>query len=309
MDLPVIAGYEQALSRIDDALDARRRFVPTVRSPIVRRRELGALLRALRANAELTVEQVAEHLLCSLTKVSRMETGQRGVSLRDVRDLCDLYGVTDPAQREHLMRLAREGRGQAWWQPFNLPYATYVGLEAEAVSISDYEPTVFPGLVRTPAYARAVHERTMPKPNPGVIDQWIEVRVTRQQVLTQEDPLHLRAIIDEAVLHRIMGGPAVMHEQLDHCIEASDLSNVTIQVLPFSAGAHPAIDSTFIVLELAEPVPSVVYVEGLVGQIYLERPEDVQRYERIYERLEALSLSPSESVDFMAKLSAIYKRG
>jgi transcriptional regulator with XRE-family HTH domain len=280
--------------------------VAGVRSPTVRRRELGALLRSLRTGAGMTIEQAAEELLCSPSKVSRLETGQRGASARDIRDLCNLYNVTG-STREHLAALAKEGKEEAWWQPYDLPYANYVGLEAEATSISDFEPGVVPGLLQTPAYARALHEGGMPRLSPAVIEQRIEVRRTRQAVLTRDDPPRLSAIMDEAVLHRVLGGPAVMASQLEHIIEACALPKVTVEVIPYSVGAHPALDSTFIVLEFAPPVPSVVYVEGLVGQMYLERPQDVERYTEIFERLRTLSLSQQESIDLMAKQSKSFR--
>ena len=255
----------------------------------------------------MTVEQVAEALLCSPSKVSRLETGQRGASARDIRDLSNLYRVAD-ATREHLDTLAREGRGPAWWQPYELPYATYVGLEAAAVSISDFEPGVFPGLLQTPAYARAIHEGAMPRLSPAVIDQRIEVRQTRQQILTRaEDAPEFWAVLDEAVLHRAVGGPAVMSVQIDHVMEACQLPNVMVQILAFGAGAHPALDSTFTLLEFADPVPGVVYVEGLVGQVYLERPQDVYRYRQVFDRLRKISLGREESIELMIKKSALYK--
>jgi transcriptional regulator with XRE-family HTH domain len=282
--------------------------VTGVRSPTVRRRELGALLRALRADAGMTVEQVAERLLCSPSKVSRLETGHRGASARDIRDLCDIYGIEDPVRREHLATLAKEGRSQAWWQPFDLPYATYIGLESEALAIKDFEPGVFPGLLQTSAYARAVHDRTLDRLSPEIVDQRLEVRRTRQQILVREDPPQLTAIIDEAVLHRVVGGPAVMRGQLESVISACrDRANVTVQILPFGAGAHPALDSTFIMLEFAPPVAGVVYVEGLVGQIYLERPHDFQKYALVFERLAELSLSAEDSVGLMTQMMNSYK--
>src|SRR5262249_36628853 len=131
-------------------------------SPVVRRRELGALLRDLRIEAGLTVEQVAEQLMVSPSKISRLETGQRGASLRDVRDLCNLYEVTDE-EREHLSELAKSSKRPAWWQRYSLPYANFVGLEAEALRISDFESGAFPGLLQTPDYARAIHESAMPR--------------------------------------------------------------------------------------------------------------------------------------------------
>ncbi len=258
----------------------------------------------------MTVEDVAKDLLCSASKVSRMETGQRAVTPRDIRDLCALYQVTDPDQREHLATLAKDGRGSAWWQPYDLPYATYVGLEAEATHISDYEPGVVPGLLQTPDYARAIHEGGIPRLNEKVIDQRIQVLQNRQAILTRADPPppQFRAVIDEAVLHRVIGGPAVMSAALHRVIQASELPNVTVQVLAYDAGAHPALDSTFILLEFTDPVPTVVYVEGLVGQLYLERHQDVERYEQIFKRLQTISCSEQESVDLMTKVGTAYKR-
>ena len=279
------------------------------RSPVLRRRELGAKLRALRTEAGMTVEQVAENLLCSPSKVSRLETGHRSASARDIRDLCDLYRV-DPAQREHLTELARETKAQAWWQPYDLPYATYVGLEAEAICISDYEPGVFPGLLQTPDYARVIHEQAMPKLSSDVIEQRIEVRLVRQAALTREEPAppKLDAIIDEAVLHRPVGGPKVMSAQISRVIEACELPNVTVRILPFAAGAHPALDSTFILLEFEESVPGVVYVEGLVGHLFLERASDVQRYRQVFERLRTTSLNEQKSLDLMSSWRAMYEK-
>jgi transcriptional regulator with XRE-family HTH domain len=274
-------------------------------SPTVRRRELGTRLRALRTGADLTVEQVAGHLLCSPSKISRLETGQRGASPRDIRDLCDLYGVQG-SEREYLGALAREGGRRAWWQPYDLPYATYVGLEAEAVSIRDFEPGVFPGLLQAPGYARILHERAMPRLSAEVIDQRIEERRTRQEILSRDEPPQLTAIIDESVLHRVVGGAKVMREQLERVIQASRRPHITVHVLPFSAGAHPALDSTFVVLEFAPPVPGVVYAEGLVGNIYRERPDDVQRYREIFEYLRDSSLKPQDSVALMTKMKRLY---
>jgi transcriptional regulator with XRE-family HTH domain len=279
-----------------------------VGSPTVRRRELGALLRAMRTEAGMTVEQVAEALLVSPSKVSRLETGQRGASPRDIRDLCNLYGVTDAEQRDQLATLAKEGKEQAWWQPYDLPYATYVGLEAEATSISDFD-SVIPGLLQIPAYARAIHEGAMPRLSSAVIDQRIEVRNTRQAILTRDDPPQFSAVVDEAALHRVVGGPAVMAAQLGHIIDVCDLPNVSVQVISYSAGVHPALDSKFILLEFAPPAPGVVYVEGLVGQMYLEKPQDVARYTQIFERLMMLALSPQETVDLLARRSKVFRAG
>jgi transcriptional regulator with XRE-family HTH domain len=281
--------------------------VAGVRSPTVRRRELGALLRALRNERGLTVEQVAASLLCSPSKVSRMETGHGAATPRDIRDLCELYEVTSEAKRDQLMSLARAGKLSGWWQGYDLDYfATYVGLEAEASRISYFQSTIVPGLLQTPAYARAMHEAGIPEISPERIDQLIEVRLTRQRLLVHEPPVRLDAVLDEAVLHRLVGGAEVMAGQLDQLIELSRKPNVCMQVIPYSAGAHPAMDSTFNILDFAGAVSSVVYVEGLVGWIYVERPADVNRYQQVFEHLRNVALSPQESIELIARVGAGY---
>jgi transcriptional regulator with XRE-family HTH domain len=280
--------------------------VPEVRSPTLRRRELGALLRARRLKLGLTVDQVAERLLCSPSKVSRMETGQRGATARDIRDLCAIYQVSDPAQREHLTRLAAEGKQQGWWQTFELDFATYVGLEEAAVSVSYFGTTVVNGLLQTPGYARAMHEAGFQDFTPERIEEFIEVRMRRQQLLSRDPPLRLDVVFDESVLRRVVGGPAVMGHQLDRLVQMGQLPHVTIQVIPFDAGSHPAMDSNFHILEFAGQASSVVYVEGLVGWIYLERPQDLDRYRLVFKRLRSVALNPQESVELIARVAAVY---
>jgi transcriptional regulator with XRE-family HTH domain len=276
--------------------------VPEVRSPTVRRRELGALLRALRNQNGLTVEQAADQLLCSPSKVSRMETGHGAATPRDIRDLCNLYAVTDQAERDRLMKLARESKLQGWWQSYDLTYATYVGLEAEAVAISDFQSSVVPGLLQTADYARAGHEAYLPRLSNEQIEMQIQAKLTRQSLLTQANPLTFRAVMDEAVLRRVVGGPQVMGKQLDRLIEVARLPNVTLQIIPFTVGSHPGLESNFNILELPKPTPSIVFVEGLVGSMYLERAEDLKRYQEVFERLQTVALSPKDTINAIAKI-------
>jgi transcriptional regulator with XRE-family HTH domain len=282
--------------------------LPEVRSPTVRRRELGALLRALRNEKGLTVEQVADRLLCSPSKVSRMETGHGIATPRDVRDLCELYGVTDQAERVRMMQLSHEGKQQGWWQPYDLPYSTYVGLEAEAVSISDFQSSVVPGLLQTADYARAGHEGAMPRLSPEEIDRRIEAKLTRQNLLTQPEPPSFSAVLDEAVLHRMVGGPRAIKAQLERLIEIADLPNVTVQVIPFTVGAHPGVESNFNILDMSAGTPGVVFVEGLVGFLYLERADDLERYHKIFERLQGIALSPKDTINLIAKVRGPLKK-
>ena len=278
--------------------------MPELRSPTVRRRELGALLRALRNEKGFTVEQVAARLLCSPSKVSRMETGHGIATPRDIRDLCDFYDVTDLAERDRMMQLSHDGKQQGWWQSYDLPYSTYVGLEAEAVSISDFQSSVVPGLLQTADYARAGHEGAMPRLSLKEIDRRIEAKLTRQNLLTQPDPPLFNAVLDEAVLHRQVGGPRSMQAQLEHLIEIADLPNVTVQVIPFAFGAHPGVESNFNILDMRAPTPGVVFVEGLVGFLYLERADDLERYHTIFDRLQSIALSPKDTINLIVKIRA-----
>jgi transcriptional regulator with XRE-family HTH domain len=275
-------------------------------SPTVRRRELGALLRALRNERGMTVEQVAADLLCSPSKVSRMETGQRGATARDIRDLCELYGVTDAGERERLTTLAREGKQQGWWHSLALPYTTFVGLEQEATSITIFNSAVVPGLLQVGDYTRAIHQVGIPRLDDAAIGERIEERRTRQQLLIRDNPPQVEVMLDEAVLHRPLGGAAVMREQLDRILAVAKYPNVSVRVMPFLVGAHPALESNFVVLEFAGQAPTIVYVEGLVGQIYVERQQDVDQYLLAVSQLRDMALSPQDSVAFVAKVRDTY---
>jgi transcriptional regulator with XRE-family HTH domain len=276
--------------------------VPEVRSPTVRRRELGALLRALRNEKGLTVEEVAELLLCSPSKVSRMETGHGIATPRDIRDLCNLYGVTDQVERDRLTELARGGRQQGWLQPYDPKYRTYIDLEAEAVVISAFQSSVVHGLLQTADYARAVEERATPRPDPHQIDLKVKSILTRQRILTEADPPRFNVVLDEAALHRVVGGHAVMAAQLSKILDMSALPNVVVQILPYERGAHPALESNFTILELPDPTLGSVYVEGLIGFLFLERTEDLERYQEVFSELQSMALSPEGSIEFLTQV-------
>jgi transcriptional regulator with XRE-family HTH domain len=271
---------------------------------------LGFLLRQLRTKRGLTVEEVTERLLFSSTKLSRLETGRTGASPRDVRDLCVLYQVTDPAERDRLMSLAREGKQRAWWQAYALPYETYIGLEAEAASISDYNSDVVTGLLQVEGYARAIFESAEPPLDPALIEQRIEARIRRQALLAQANGPRLHFILDEGALHRPVGGSAVMRAQLARIVEAASLPDVTFQLIPLAVGAHPAMDSTFVILEFdGSMVNDVVYVEGMVGNIYLESSTDLERYKRIFSRLRSIASGPEDSIAMVRRIAAAYEGG
>jgi transcriptional regulator with XRE-family HTH domain len=271
-------------------------------SPALCRRELGTLLRDLRIEAGMTVEQVAEYLMCSQTKVRRMESRFRSGTVRDVRDLCDLYRVTEIAERNYLIELARASKQPGWQQPYPLGFSTYLELEAGASLIKTYQSAIMPGLVQTADYARAVIESYALRLSPEVIEQRIEGRLVRQRRLTTADPPRVRFILDEAALHRVVGRPAVMMAQLERLIEVARLPNVTVQIIPYGIGVHQAIDSNFVILEFAGHVSSVVYAEGLVSDLFLERPRDVEQYQLVFEELCSISLGEEESIARIAEI-------
>jgi transcriptional regulator with XRE-family HTH domain len=271
-----------------------------VTSPTMRQRELGRRLRDLRAQHNLTVEDVAERLLCSATKISRLETGARPPSLRDVRDLCNLYQV-DTATSAELMSLARGAREQTWWTQYSdLKLDPYLGFEQDAVAITSYTTYVFPALLQTEDYARTVIKTIAPKMDPEIFQQRVEARMLRQQVLEKAAAPRYRVLLDEAVLHRQVGGSDVMAAQLDKVLKsARDMA--TIQVIPFSVGALAAQDSNFILFEFDEG-SSTVFVEGLAGNNYHERKADVSRYRENIDSLRDSALSPKDSIEYIEKI-------
>jgi len=278
----------------------------TAHSPIASRRELSALLHTLRIRKGLTVRQVAEHLMCSENKVRRMEANFSAGTARDVRDLCYLYDVTDEAERDRMITLAVQGKQHAWWQSYGLSYETYVGLEADALVISAFQSSVVHGLLHTSEYARANHENSMPKLDPEQIEMHIEAKLIRQRILTQADPPSFSVVLDEAALHRLVGGRQVMAVQMAKILEMSILPNVVVQVLPFERGAHPAMESNFTILQLPDPTPGVVYVEGLIGSTYLDRPGELKRYHEIFRKLQSIALSPEDTAGWFADLGHSY---
>jgi transcriptional regulator with XRE-family HTH domain len=269
---------------------------------------LGFLLRQLRTERGFSVEDVTARLLISPTKLSRLETGRAGASQRDIRDLCDLYQVTDPAERQRLMTLAREGKQRGWWQQYALPNATYVGLETEAASISDYNSDVVTGLLQVEGYARAILQAHEPPFDDATIEQRVEARIKRQALLRQDGGPLFHCILDEGALRRPVGGPAVMRAQLERIIERASLPRVTFQLIPLDTGAHPGLDSTFIILSFETPmINDVVYVEGQVGNIYLEDVADLERYRQVFSRLQSIALSPEDSSGAVKRIAATYK--
>jgi len=278
-------------------------------SPTVRRRRLAAELHRLRQASKLTIEQVAEQLEWSPGKVSKIENARVSVLPRDARKLLDTYGITEGQERELLLTLARESRERGWWQQYGeaVPewFATYVGLEAEAAVISVYQAEIVPGLLQTQRYAVALHRAELMNATEEEIERHVAVRMERQARLKQPDAPHLWVVLNEAALRRVVGERAVMHEQLLKLTEAANAPNITLQVLPFSAGAHASMDSAFWIVSFDPPTDGdIVYFEHPTCSLYLEKPDEVARYRLVYEHLRAASLSLDESRRLLARSAA-----
>ncbi|OIJ69922.1 helix-turn-helix domain-containing protein [Streptomyces mangrovisoli] len=278
-------------------------------NPTVRRRRLGQELRRLRELKGMTAEEVAERLLVSQSKISRLENGRRSISQRDVRDLCGVYEVEDQRVVDSLMEMARDSRQQGWWHAFgDIPYSVYIGLETDAESLRVYEPQIVTGLLQTRAYAEALVQGALPETSPADIEKRVQVRLRRQERIGADgNPLRLWVVLDEAALKRVVGDKLVMREQLEYLIEMSRLPHVTVQVLPFDVGAHPGLNGQYAILEFADAADSsVVYLEGVTSDLYLEKAHDVQKYAVMYEHLRAQSLNVEQSRQYIADVAKAY---
>jgi transcriptional regulator with XRE-family HTH domain len=277
-------------------------------SPTVRRRRLAAELRALREAAKLTCEEVAEHLECSASKISRVETGRVSVSPRDVRDMLGLYGV-DPQQLDSLVQLARESRQKGWWHAYSDTmqprFATYIGLEDAAAEIRTYELNLIPGLLQTTDYARAVIGAGNLTGSQEDVERRVALRMARQPMLVSApSPPQFWAVLDEGVLHRTVGGRGLMRLQLEHLLELGELPNVAVQVIPFTAGAHPGMGKPFVILAFPERADTdVVYLEDYTSTLYLEDVDEIDRYNVLFNHLRATALSFEESAALITSVA------
>jgi transcriptional regulator with XRE-family HTH domain len=275
-----------------------------VPSPTVRRKRLGTELRRLREQAGLTCESVGQRLDCSGTRISRIETGRISVRPGDVRELLEVYAVTGD-RADALVELAREARRKGWWHRFGpvMPswLEPYLGLEAEAARLRDFQSMVLPGLLQTEDYTRAILRAAPGAGAAGDIDQQVALRMERQAVLAGAAPPELRLVLSEGALRVQVGGPDVMRAQLRKLAEVAGHGQVTLQVLPAGAAAHVQAVSPFTILDFADPAdPPVVYTEHLTGSLVLDDPGEVRAYTAVFERLRAEALDPGPSLDLIA---------
>jgi transcriptional regulator with XRE-family HTH domain len=275
--------------------------------PTVQRLLVGARLRRLRTDMELSREEAAEAIRASEWKIHRLENGQVGFKERDLVDLLERYGVTDPDEIEELLAMAREANTPGWWQHYGdvLPqwFRTYVDLESAASLIRTYEGQYVPGLLQTDDYMRAVVQGALLDETAEDMGRRVRLRMARQTVLTREHPPRLWAVVDEAALRRPVGGPGVMKGQVQRLLDAAELPNVTLQILPLDTGAHPAMVGSFSLLRFPDQeLPDVVYLEHLTGATYLNKPEDVGQYLHVMETICVRAAAPDRSRELLGRL-------
>jgi transcriptional regulator with XRE-family HTH domain len=273
----------------------------------VRHRRLAAQLRQMREAAGMTQEDVAERTGKDRSTLYRLESALQRPQRSTLIQLMDIYGVEDP-HRGELLTLLKESAQRGWVQPYRseLPevYSDYIGFEDEARSISNYESLFVPGLLQTEDYARAVIKGTLPHATTEEVENRLSARMARQTLLTRNDPPRLWAIMDEAAARRQVGGRKIMAAQLGKLREAASLPNVTIQVIPFEAGAHPGMHGSFIALDFPDPADqSIVYVESMAGDLFLEEETEISRYIVVFEHLRAAALRPDESLSLLAAVA------
>jgi len=277
-------------------------------APTARRRRLGLELRRLREAAGVKLDQAAAHVDVDPSTLSRIENGKGPCRTSYLTALLDMYEVTDPQQIQFLKDMAREGQRKEWWADYDDltgEFGIYVGLEAAAASLQAYEAQLVHGLLQTRDYARAVFRSGDKKASAEHIDRLTELRMKRQDVLTRPgSPLELWAILDEAVLRRQVGGRKVMRAQLGKLLEATELPNLTLQVLPFTQGAHAGINGPFYLLDFPGEDPPTAYVDSAAGNIFLDKPHQIRRWAEAFDQLRAEAISPSDSREMIATLSA-----
>jgi transcriptional regulator with XRE-family HTH domain len=282
--------------------------MPRTPGPTIRRWQLGNELREAREAAHVTSRAAAREIEVQPSTLSKIEGGKQAIKGTYVKLLAPLYGI-GPAERERLLVLAEEANVPGWWVSYGklVPdwFRLFLGYESDASELRTYESELVPGLLQTPDYARAVALASKPDSTVAELDKQVELRRQRQQRIVNDDPPTMHAVLNEAVLLRKVGGAEVMRNQLEHLVMLAKLPHLTLQVLPFDAGAHPAMTAPFLMLGFADvPSMNTVYLENGRGSLYLEKPADLERYRAMFEQLTRLALRPQASVKTLATVAS-----
>jgi transcriptional regulator with XRE-family HTH domain len=278
--------------------------MPTRPGPTVQRRRLGIELRRLREHAGKTIDEVAQILECSDSKVSRIENGQVSASPRDVRDMLEFYRV-DTERRDELVEFARIARKRGWWEAYSdTLLVPLVGLEAAADRILAYEPRAVHGLLQTQEYATAVIRAVQPYLSSEQVERRVKLRMSRQRLILDADSPEFLLVLEEHALRRPVGGQSVLRAQLQYLSElVPETPSLNLQILPPTVGEHAAMDGAFTLYQFfRSDDPDVVYFEHATTDMYLETAEQVELYKSAFERIRAEALDPDESASFLAEL-------
>ncbi|GAB3448006.1 helix-turn-helix transcriptional regulator [Actinophytocola sediminis] len=275
-------------------------------APTARRIVLGASLRRLREAADISRAAAGYAIRGSDSKISRMELGRVGFKERDVADLLTMYGVTEDREREVFLEMVRKSNERGWWHRYTdlMPdwFQDFVGLEESASLIQNYELQFVPGLLQTEEYSRAVASHGRPERLDEPTERRVRLRLQRQKVLSRPGAPRLWAVVDESVLHRPIGGPAVLRRQIDHLLEMTRQPNITLQIVPYAMSGYAA-EGAFSMLRFAEPaLPDIVYVEHLGGALYLDRSNEIELYGRVIDRLAVDAETPDNSRQLLTKI-------
>jgi transcriptional regulator with XRE-family HTH domain len=287
----------------------RLRAMTADRGPTVLRIALGGQLRKFREELGITRDAAGDAIRGSHAKISRLETGRTGFKERDIRDLLALYQVTDTADVELFVQLARQANQPGWWHRYNdlLPswFETYIGLEQAASSIRTYEAQFVPGLLQTADYARSIVVLGHGDAPEDDTDRRVAMRMRRQDIITRPTAPIVWAVVDESALRRPVGGAAVQRAQIRHLLDIAELSNITIQVMPYAAGGHAAAGGSFSILRFDESeLPDIVYVEQLASALYLDKRADLELYLSVMDALSVQAAQPASTKMLLHSLLA-----
>lgn len=278
-------------------------------NPVVQRRRLRTELRSARQAAGLTQENVADEMDWSPSKIIRIEAGSVGISTNDLRALLRLYGVADAARIEELIGLARVARERSWWSSYredvSQRFLQFIEYEAAASAMRGFQPLMVPGLLQTEEYARTVIQQFAVNATPARVDTLVAIRMKRQELIGRPEAPSMHFVLDEAAIRRQVGGKAVMRRQIRHLIEIADRPNVTMEIVPFTAGVHPGMQGPFVILEFPEAADDdVLFLETAKADVIVrDDPEELSSYGEMFEQLKKLSYGPEHALTYLGTVA------
>ncbi|SFF51388.1 Helix-turn-helix domain-containing protein [Actinacidiphila alni] len=272
--------------------------------PTTRRRQLGATMRKLRERKGMTLEEAGTRVGVSKATVSRYETKEGPVKWPIVDALCREYDATE-AERRAVVEWAKSAKEQGWWGSLSGPLPETLNLlltlEDEATREDHFATVYVPGLLQTRGYTEAVLHASEMRLSAAETERQVTIRLKRQGILDRVDPPHIWAVLDESVIRRVVGGPAVMRDQLTHLASCAESPNITVQILPFSTGAHASAMGSFVIIGGAEPSLDVVYLDIHTGALFMEKEDELDTYRRAFDYLRAQALGPADSTASILK--------